>query len=334
MNVLKVDIIIPIKQINHYIQELIPRVLSLDYDHFGVIIFPDSLDPLAHTLALPSIRIIPTGPIGPAQKRNMALKHSNADILAFIDDDAYPRSDWLRNAVRHFGSSKVAAVGGPAVTSPDNSFFQRVSGATFLSRVGGGHPERCWPTGVKREVDDWPSVNLFVRKDIFQKIGGFSANYWPGEDTKLCLDIVKAGQKIIYDPDVFVWHHRRSGLIRHLRQTGRYGIHRGFFVKKFPETSRKLKYFFPSFFVIFLIIGTLLPFSDNILFRSLYCTGIGIYLVVLVAALYQIQDKEKNLPVALFSLLYIFLTHIWYGIRFLQGLLFTKDLKSKLRKSI
>ncbi len=193
MNVTKIDIIIPVKQINHYIQELIPSLLNLDYEHFGVIILPDLLDSFAHTLTSPLIRIIPTGSIGPAQKRNMALKHSNADILAFIDDDAYPRGDWLRNAVRHFDSSEVAAVGGPAVTPPDNSFFQRVSGAVFLSIVGGGHPERYWPIGGEREVDDWPSVNLFVRKDVFQKIGGFSANYWPGEDTKLCLDIVKPG---------------------------------------------------------------------------------------------------------------------------------------------
>lgn len=317
------------KQINRYIYESIPEILNLDYEDFEIIIFPDTFK----GETFPKTKIIPTGNIGPAQKRDLALKYSNADILAFIDDDAYPRKDWLRNAIRYFKNSNVAAVGGPAVTPPSDSFLQRVSGAVFLSRIGGGFPERYWPIGGVREVDDWPSVNLLVRRDIFEKIGGFNSEYWPGEDTKLCLDIVKMGKKIIYDPQVLVYHHRRRGLIRHLRQVSRYGLHRGFFARKLPETSRRFKYFLPSLFVMFLSTGISLPFADNSVFTGLYCSGIGIYLLALLSAFSQIYNKEKNLAISLYSLLYIFLTHIWYGIRFLQGYMFTKNLKSKKRKS-
>ena len=197
---MKVDIIIPVKKINNYIYESIPIILELDYEDFGIIIFPDSFD----GESFPKTKIIPTGAIGPADKRDLALLHSHADILAFLDDDAYPRKDWLKNAVLHFKDPKVAAVGGPAVTPMSDSLLQRVSGAVFLSKIGGGFPERYWPLGRVREVDDWPSVNLLVRKDMFEKVGGFNSEYWPGEDTKLCLDIIKAGGKIIYDPDVFV----------------------------------------------------------------------------------------------------------------------------------
>jgi len=327
---MRVDIIIPVKQINHYIYESIPKLLNMDYEDCGNIIFPDTFD----GESFPKTRIIPTGNIGPAQKRDLALRHSSADVLAFIDDDAYPRNDWLKNAVRHFDDPDVAAVGGPAVTPPDDSFSQRLSGAVFLSRIGGGNPERYWPIGGVREVDDWPSVNLLIRRDIFERIGGFNSAYWPGEDTKLCLDIVKMGNKIIYDPDVFVWHHRREGLIRHLRQIGRYGLHRGFFAKRFPETSRRFKYFIPTLFVTFLIMGIPIFFLDTSLFRGLYYTGIGIYLLALGVAFYQIQDKEKHFAISLVSLLYIFLTHISYGIHFFQGFLLIKDLKSKLRRGI
>lgn len=322
-----VDIIIPVKQINNYIYESIEKLLNLDYEDYGIIILPDTFN----GESFPKTRIIPTGDTGPAQKRDLALRHSNADILAFIDDDAYPRKDWLQNAVRHFDDPEVAAVGGPAVTPPRDTFYQRVSGAVFLSRIGGGNTERYWPIGGVREVDDWPSVNLFVRRDVFEKVGGFDSVYWPGEDTKLCLDIVKMGKKIIYDPDVFVWHHRREGLIRHLRQIGRYGLHRGFFVKRFPETSRRFKYFIPALFATFLTVGISLLFLDNPFSSGLYYTGIGFYILALAFAFYQIQDKEKNLAISLASLPYIFLTHLWYGVRFLQGLMLTKDLKSKLR---
>ena len=322
-----VDIIIPVKQINHYIYESVQEILNLDYEDYGIIIFPDTFN----GESFPKTRIIATGHTGPAEKRDLALRHSGADILAFIDDDAYPRKDWLKNALRHFDDPEVAAVGGPAVTPPNNSFYQRVSGAVFLSRIGGGNPERYWPIGGVREVDDWPSVNLLVRRDIFERIGGFNSAYWPGEDTKLCLDIVKMGKKIIYDPNVFVWHHRREGLLRHLRQIGHYGLHRGFFAKRFPETSRRFKYFIPSLFVLYLIMGTSLLFVHNSFFRGLYYTGIGFYILALAVAFYQIQDKEKDLAISLVSLPYIFLTHLWYGVHFLQGLLFIRDLRSKLR---
>jgi GT2 family glycosyltransferase len=344
-NQLKVDIIIPVKEINNYIYESIPEILKLDYENFGIIILPDTFDGDGRLMNLTqqtqhtNLKIIPTGSVGPAQKRDLALRYSNANIFAFLDDDAYPRRDWLKNAVKHFDDQDIAAVGGPAITHPDDSFYQRVSGAVFLSRISGGNPERYWPMGKIREVDDWPSVNLLVRRDIFEKVGGFNSSYWPGEDTKLCLDIVKMGKKIMYDPDVVAWHHRREGLKRHLRQIGRYGLHRGFFAKKFPETSRRLKYFIPSIFVIFLITAILLysyfcAIKSCVLleiFDNLFFAGIAIYLISLGTAFYQINSKEKNLSISLVSLFYIFLTHVWYGIRFLQGFLFTKDLKSKLR---
>lgn len=322
-----VSIIIPVKEVNDYIKESIPHILNLDYEEFEIIIFPDS--PTKDFF--PKTIIIPTGNIGPAEKRDMAIKSAKGDILAFLDDDAYPREDWLTKALRHFNNPAVAAVGGPAVTPTTDSFYQRVSGAVFLSSIGGGYPERYWPIGNVRKVDDWPSVNLLVRRDVFEKVGGFNSVYWPGEDTKLCLDIVKMGKQIIYDPEVFVWHHRRGGLIRHLRQIGRYGLHRGFFAKKFPETSRRFKYFLPSLFVLFLAIGILHLFVENPLFRGLYFTGIGVYLLALIVAFYHIQTKEKNFAISFVSILYIFLTHIWYGIRFIQGYLFTKDLRSRLR---
>lgn len=324
-----VSIIIPVKRINGYIRESISRILKLDYDEFEIIVLPDATE----GEAFPKARVITTGPVGPAEKRDIGARHAKGEILAFLDDDAYPRPDWLKNAVRHFEDNKVAAVGGPAVTPQDDTFYQKISGAVFLSRISGGNPERYWPIGDIREVDDWPSVNLFVHKEVFEGISGFNSAYWPGEDTKLCLDIIKSGKKIIYDPNVFVWHHRREGLGRHLRQVGSYGLHRGFFAKKFPETSRRFKYFLPSFFVLFLIIGVIILFINEPILNRLFYAGFGIYLLSLIIALYQIQCKEKNIKISLVSLLYIFLTHIYYGICFLQGFLFTRDLKSKLRKA-
>lgn len=126
----------------------------------------------------------------------MALQYARGEIFAFIDDDAYPREDWLKNAIHYFDDPEVGAVGGPAVTAPGDNVWQQASGKVYESFLcSGGYTYRYIPQ-AEREVDDLPSVNLIVRKDIFELIGGYDSNYYPGEDTKLCLDIVqKAGKK-------------------------------------------------------------------------------------------------------------------------------------------
>jgi len=209
--------------------------------------------------------------------------------------------------------------------------FGDPSGAVFLSALSGGNPERYVPVGEKRLVDDWPSVNLSMRKSTFQEIGGFDCNFWPGEDTKLCLDIVKKLKgKILYDPSLIVHHHRREGLWRHMKQVAGYGLHRGFFAKRFPETSFRLKYFVPSLFFLFITIGTVATLINHRLVPY-YAFGWLVYALALIKSSLDIYRYEKNPSIILNALYYIFFTHLTYGFSFLKGYLWVRNLKSKLR---
>jgi GT2 family glycosyltransferase len=168
-----------------------------------------------------------------------------------------------------------------------------------------------------------------VRKADFKAIGGFNSPYWPGEDTKLCLDLIqKTNKKILYIPNMVVWHHRRAGLAAHLKQVGGYGLHRGYFAKKYPETSRKLTYFIPSAFLIFSIISVSAIWLPSTLKILLAC-GWGIYALAMLFALRDIA-KYESFMVAIIALGYVFLTHLFYGLKFIQGL-FTSNLVSRLR---
>ncbi len=321
------SIIIPVQKINDYILESVPKISEIKRDDFEIIIYPDKADDRIWN----KTRQIGTGPAGPAEKRSLAIKDAMGEVLVFIDDDSCPNADFLDILEEDFKDNKITAVGGPAITPPDDDFWQKVSGAVFLSSLSGGFPERYVPIGKKKYVDDWPSVNLSVRKEAFAEVGGFDCGYWPGEDTKLCLDLVeKIGGKILYDPSLIVYHHRRKGFSRHLKQIGGYGIHRGFFAKKYPKTSFKLKYFIPSLFLLFLFFGGLFSvFSDFIL--KIYLAGIMFYALALIKSAFDIYKHEKNILIILNSIYYIFFTHLTFGFRFIQGFIFTKELKSKLR---
>ncbi|MFC1622721.1 glycosyltransferase [Patescibacteria group bacterium] len=317
-----ISIIIPCKKLNSHLQESLKYISNLEYTNFEVIVLPDEkffCHPEQSEGSL-NFKIIPTGAIKPGAKRNIGAQHAQGDILAFLDDDACPKSNWLNKVENIFKNSNIIAVGGPAITPNTDSFSQKVSGAVYLSKFSGANPDRYWPDKKVKQVDDWPSVNFFIRKKDFLQVSGFNENFYPGEDTKLCLDLIKNNKKIIYDPSVVVYHHRRGNLLKHLKQAGEYGLHRGYFAKKFPATSFKFKYFLPSLFFFFIVFGWLLifiPYPFNLIYPILWL----IYLFALLISIISITLKIKNIFIALVSVLYIIPTHFWYGFKFLQGIL-------------
>jgi len=312
------SIIIPFKIWSTDLDECLSHIDQMAFKSYEVILLPDDDITLPTAYTHLPIQIISTGAVSPAIKRDIGAEKAKGHYLAFIDDDAYPQSDWLDVAHRFLSTqSNVGAIGGPAITPKSDAFWARVSGAVFLSKVSGGFPERYVSISPSKEVDDWPSVNLIVKKEVFLQVGGYDSDFWPGEDTKLCRDIIMTGWKIIYIPELIVHHHRRAKLRQHLRQIGNYGYHRGFFAKHYPENSRKLTYFIPTLFVLFLIIGTLGRFFSSTI-QLVFIAGLLAYGFALLKALWDIKRYE-DWRVTLCSPFYIFLTHIWYGIRFIKG---------------
>lgn len=323
------SIIIPFKSWSAYLDECLEHIRKLTFTGYEVILLPDEAVDLPSVYLDMPISVIPTGAINPALKRDLGVKGAKGEYLAFIDDDAYPEADWLDVAYDVFTSRKdVGAIGGPGITPKGDPFWSRVSGAVFLSRISGGFPERYVSCPPSRPVEDWPTVNLLVRKETYNVAGGFDSNYWPGEDTLFCLKVIQnTGKTIYYLPELKVWHHRRSQLSKHLRQVGNYGLHRGHFSKKFPQTSRKIKYFIPTLWVIFILMGLFLSFLPYWVI-IIYVFGWVCYFVGLVISFQEIC-KHETIKVALCATPYILLTHLWYGIKFVQGLM-AKELKGSL----
>ena len=106
-----VSIIIAVKTWQKNLEECVAKILELDYPDFEIIILPDEAlaDGLLVRGAIP-ITVIPTGPVNPAEKRDLGIKHAKGEIIAFIDDDAYPVKDWLKAAIVNFKDPEVAGI--------------------------------------------------------------------------------------------------------------------------------------------------------------------------------------------------------------------------------
>jgi len=320
----KFSIIIPVKEINDYIQDFIPINLNQSYKNFEIIILPNQ-NPENNPFKDKRVKIIPSGNVGPAEKRDLGVKKSAGEIIAFIDDDAYPEKDWLKNSLKFFQNPEIAAVGGPNLTPKESNFFQKVSGEVLASYLVSGPVNFRYKPGKEHVCDDLPSCNFLVRKSIFKKIKGFDTSFWPGEDTKLCLDIINQGKKIIYTPELLVYHHRRPTLKGYLKQIFTYAKHRGFFAKRYPKSSLKLSYMIPSLFVLGLVFGFFLALSNS--FIALIYNSVLLFYFALV---FLVSLTTKKISYILPFMAISFLTHITYGLGILKGLLMS-NLKSKYR---
>ena len=322
------SIIIPVKEINDYLRESVPYLMGLDYANFEILIVPNTKPSNLESIFINDrLKIIASGAVSPAIKRDMGAKQAKFEYLAFLDDDAYPPSEWLQVANKTFSDKNVVAIGGPGVTPPRSSLKETASGLFYETLIGsGGTAYRYRPATEGFYVEDYPSVNLIVRKDAFIEVGGFDNSFWPGEDTKLCLDLVKVGYKIWYEPTLLVYHHRRPTFLGHFKQVGGYGLHRGYFAKIFPQTSALPMYFVPSLFLVGNIFLLLLGFAYPLLW-TLWSALLAFYLLF---ATFEILFKTKHPFVIGVTLVIMFCSHLVYGCRFIQGFI-TPKLKSKLR---
>jgi cellulose synthase/poly-beta-1,6-N-acetylglucosamine synthase-like glycosyltransferase len=313
----KVSVLIPLKRLNDYVRECLAALKLQDYKNFDVYVVTDEPETMSGLDGI-EVHFLTSGPVPPNIKRMQAAQQSDAPIIALIDDDAYPVPGWLSAAVRHFAQTDVVGAGGPGVTPPHDDASQQVSGAVYASPlVSAGYTYRYLPAQA-RDVDDYPSCNLVLRRDLFLKHVPACLQYWPGEDTKLCMLLTKGeGMRIVYDPEVTVFHHRRRLFWGHFRQIWNYAVHRGFFAKIYPETSRRPAYFVPTAFVL-----------ANVAFALLLAWGparvpLGIlalvYAVPLAATAIASTRSHKANPVMV--AVGIYMTHMAYGTGFLLGLL-------------
>lgn len=330
------SIVVPVKAYNDYCRESLGACRAL-YPDQELLFSPDT----AAEIPFEGVKVVPSGPSGPSYKRDLCAKAAGGEVLAFLDDDAYPEAGWLEAAYELFQDAEVAAVGGPAVTPPHDNLRRWASGLVYASLMAGGTYAYRYLPRPARDVDDYPTCNLLVRRSVMEEIGGFGTEFWPGEDTVACLKIVhQLKKRIVYDPRVKVYHHRRELFAGHYKQVRAYAEHRGYFVKRFPKTSLRLSYFLPTFF----LLGVSLGWLPGLWIRGwtvLWAAGLALYVMLALAqgvvSLSQAPRALRGAKLACLVAAGVAFTHLAYGWHFMVGLtasrLSEERLPSKEKKS-
>ena len=211
------------------IRDCLEGLRRLVYPEYEVIVVDDgSTDATAAIARQYDCRLIQTENRGLASARNTGLGAATGEIVAYIDDDAYPDPHWLTYLAAAFLTTSHAAVGGPNLAPPGDGPI-----AECVARAPGG------PVHVllsDRQAEHIPGCNMAFRKARLEAIGGFDPQFrTAGDDVDVCWCLQERGWTLGFSAAAMVWHHRRNSVRTYWRQQIGYGRAEAMLERKWPK---------------------------------------------------------------------------------------------------
>lgn len=201
--------------------------LILDNLELTVVVVDDgSPRPLKpeETVNLPKVKLLwyrHETPWGPGYCRNLGAQATGGDYLWFLDSDTEVINP---NTLVHMvavleADDQLAGVGGVLEECDGVLKIQQLEILPNFTFVYRSSPPGSYGGG---RVDGIGTCNLLVRRQAFQRAGGFRQKLRREEDIDLCLALRGLGYRFYQDRQTMVWHKcspsgRQSGAFSHFR---------------------------------------------------------------------------------------------------------------------
>ncbi len=168
----------------------------------------------------------PTG--DSSRKKNRGAEVAAAPIVAFLDDDVVVAPDWPKHVLEAFNDPAVGLVSGPSLIPEDITLSCRLVGLALTSRAAGYVADRYRGGDAPRQVN-WSRIigcNAAYRKSVFEQMGGFPPEFYPGEEMIAAWRTQQLGHTMMFLPAAWVHHYPRQTVGRFWRQVWGYGATR------------------------------------------------------------------------------------------------------------
>lgn len=200
----RVSVIVPARNARSHLEKLVPAlsVQTLPRSDFELVVADDGSSDGSvewiEQMGADWIRLAPGVPINSYAARNRAVAASVGEILAFCDADCVPEPDWLERGIAALALCDVVA-GRIRFIVPE-----RRTVWTLLDMDSSKDHER----EVRNKTAE--TANLFLRRELFDRLGGFEQTIPEFGDFDFAQRAVAAGAELMYADDVLVWHPTRN----------------------------------------------------------------------------------------------------------------------------
>ena len=235
-----------------------------------------------------------------SKKRNLGVKKSKTKYIGFIDSDAYPDKNWIKNSLNVLKNNKeIFLVGGPNISPIGQSISKRLISEVQKSFLISGKWSFQKSVSHSRFTENLYSCNMIMEKKYYLIVKGMDEKLVTGEDYDFCQRIKNIGGKVFFNMNSIVYHHDRSFKNFFFQK-----IIRGYTIsnqiKNRALVFNKNKYSFytyqlvPFYFFIFSCLSTLyfLFYGTEKIINSLL---ISIYTVYLILIFISLKISTQNL---------------------------------------
>ena len=310
-----ISFIIPVYNRPDELEELLGSFLELKGNHdFEIVVIEDGsqisssaiIDKFTKEL---NISYFYKANSGPGDSRNFGMDNAKGNYFIILDSDCILPKSYMTSVLKSLNINYVDCFGGPDAAHESFSNLQKAINFTMTSFITTGGIR-----GGKKSVDTFQprSFNMGISKEAFEATKGFGKLH-PGEDPDLSIRLTKLGYKTKLIPEAFVYHKRRISWSKFYKQVLKFGQARPILNKWHPET-KKITYWFPSLFVLGFIAACILVFID--IRFPIWC-----YLAYFGVAFVLAFVQNKNIIVALYSIVAIAIQFLAYGTGFLKATL-------------
>lgn len=237
----KVAVVVPTYNRCDDLKRCLDSLVAQDYKNFEIIVVDNcSTDETPNLLNKYPVKVIRDGTKNVSYLFNLGIRNTSAELISFINDDTEAVSNWLSEIVKTFKEFKDAGgVGGPTIAmckQEIEKMYEELSKKPLLRilakiynglilegnlfKVGYFSLESgAYSIGasvvnsikkVKKPiyVDIVSTINLTIKREVFEKIGGFDENFiWVHPDADMVIRLKKIGYKVVFNPKATVYHY-------------------------------------------------------------------------------------------------------------------------------
>ena len=216
-----VSVIVPAYNEAANIAATVTSLVGNDYPRIEVIVVDDgSTDGTAdivRRLRLPNVYVITQPNAGKPAALNNGIAHARSDILVLVDGDTVFEQDTVGRLVQPLADPGVGAVSGNTKVANRHGLLGRWQHLEYV--IGFNLDRRMFE--VAECITTVPGAIGAFRRAAVIDVGGVSEQTL-AEDTDFTMAIIRAGWRVVYQPDAIAWTEAPSSLRQLWRQRYRW----------------------------------------------------------------------------------------------------------------